>query len=271
MHPIKDYTIPFLSDIDRVEGGRGKGWELGCKAFDDYIYGFMPGQFVVMASRPSIGKTSLALWMAHSFVFKGISAALISLEMNEMEIMQKLISIDSGVDSIRIRSGYFTKSQKELITKAVGLLQNVPLFLDTPTRASTTYIEAKIANCPAKIIFIDYIGLVRQGKNQGRTEEVEEVSRELKIMAEKYQKTIVALSQLSRDSEGRKPSLADLKQSGALEQDANIVILLHGNKTEKTREVMIEKNRGGRTGMFTMRFEAAINTFEEIKEKREDD
>lgn len=266
MHHIRDFIVPFIADVNRVEGGRGRGWDTGCNALDQFTGGFAPGQFVVIASRPSVGKTSLALWLAHKLAFKGVPSGFISMEMNENEVMQKLNAIDSGVDTAKIRTGYFTKSQKELILKSADLMQKVPLFLDTPMRADSKYLDGQIAGSAAKIVFIDYIGLVRQGKNQSRTEEVEEVSRELKIMAEKYGKTVVALSQLSRDSEGRKPNISDLKQSGALEQDANIVILLHGVRSEKTREIMIEKNRGGRTGSFTMRFEPQVNTFYEVTE-----
>jgi replicative DNA helicase len=281
---IKDVITDAMDRIAaRAESGGHAitGVGTGLLDLDDITGGFQPGQLVILAARPSMGKTAMALnWCEHATLVSKEAALFISLEMGHLEIAERLLSSRAGVDSHKLRTGMgLGNREMTALAKAFRDLSNgATLFIDdTPSRnmlqITATARRLKLRN-KINIIVADYIQLIdSEDSRDSRQEQIAKISRRLKTLARDMQVPVVALSQLNRaveSREDRRPRMADLRESGAIEQDADIVLLLHRpdyydpNDQPGIAELIIAKNRNGATGSVKLAFLKNLTKFENL-------
>ena len=251
----------------------------GFDDLDNMTSGFQNSELSIIGARPSMGKTALALTMAsHITIDKKIPAAFFSLEMSDIALVLRLFSSESRIESEKIRKGFFSESERAKIYHAAERLYEAPLYIiDTPgmklmelrAMARRLHFQHKI-----EILFIDYITLITsENRDIPRHEQIAEISRSLKSLARELQIPIVALSQLRRDAEGKQPNLADIRESGSIEQDADLVMFLHrerendprqGKGAEGKTELIIAKQRNGPVGKVDIVFIPKYARFESL-------
>ncbi len=256
----------------------------GFPRMDSLLLGLRPGQFIVGGARPGVGKTSFALNLAVQAAERGASVAFFSLEMSSTEIAQRLISARSSIPLQKIRSARIAGEDWQELADAAGNLSRLDIMIDDTPGTSVTEIRAKarrmLRGKEKGLVIVDYLQLVEASgrRFESRVSEVSEMSRGLKIMAKDLSVPVVALSQLSRQSEaraGKRPQLSDLRESGSIEQDADIVILLDRSTTseeaqrsdrpdEGWTDFLIAKNRSGPTGVIPMIFLSESTQFKEV-------
>ncbi|MGH8103581.1 MAG: replicative DNA helicase [bacterium] len=232
----------------------------GYNDLDEMIGGFRPAELIVLAARPSVGKTSLALNFAHHAA-TGPShspVAFFSLEMSEIDLGKRLLSQLSKINTQRLSQGWLVDRDWEALADTIGTkIQDIPLYFDTSPGVTPVEMKAKCRRLQAEkglgIVIVDYLQLIQsKRKMENRVQEVSEMTRSLKIMAKELDICVIALSQMSRDIEkhpGRKPVLSDLRESGAIEQDADVVMFLHvPSKYSLEREVNRWEGNGGESG-----------------------
>ena len=242
------------------KGGKILGNTTGFKEIDNTISGLQKGDFIIVAARPSMGKTAFALNIGQH-ASKGASVGIFSLEMTTEQLMERLISSRSLVEFGKIKTGKLDEAEFRKITDAANVLAKRKIFIDDKS-TNLSDIKAKCRNLKIKegldVVIIDYLQLIEiSDKTNSREQEIAKISRELKKLAKKLEITIVALSQLSRAPEQRtdhKPILSDLRESGSIEQDADVIFMLYRdeyyNKESEEKniaEVIINKNRNGET------------------------
>ncbi|MFM8902096.1 MAG: replicative DNA helicase, partial [Actinomycetota bacterium] len=246
---------------------------------DDITLGFHPQTLIVLGARPSVGKSAFALNIARNVMKESMKPVLFfSLEMGTAELVQRILASEAGVDSKVLRSGRPSPNDWTKIGHAVGRL-DVPLIIDDSPGTSVGAIRAKARRVVSRqgdiaMIVIDYLQLMGgDGKPENRQLEVSEISRKLKLLAREFNIPILALSQLSRGLEARsdkRPTLSDLRESGALEQDADVVMFLYrdevyspDNKADLgTAELNVSKHRAGPLGKVRLAWLAAYTRFE---------
>ncbi len=238
---------------------------------DAMTSGFQKSELIIIGARPSVGKTALALSMAsHIAIKKKIPAAFFSLEMSGLQLMFRLLSSESHISSHSIRTGFLKLTDLENIQDAAGKIYEAPLYLvDMPNmklldlRAMARRIRQQY---DVRIIFIDYLTLITSENNLiPRHEQIAEISRSLKALARELDIPVVALSQVKRDAEGKTPTLADLRESGSIEQDADVVMFLHrerssGEETIDTK-LIVAKQRNGPVGDIEILFRPKYTEF----------
>ena len=237
----------------------------GIIELDQMTSGFQKSELIIIGARPSVGKTALALTMAsHTAIKEKIPTAFFSLEMSDMQLMQRLISSESKIPSEKIRTGLLKMSDFQSIQDAAGHIYDAPLYIvDMPNmklldlRAMARRLRAQF---DVQIIFIDYLTLITSENSLiPRHEQIAEISRSLKSLARELNIPVVALSQVRRDAEGKKPMLADLRESGSIEQDADVVMFLHRDRVSSSKdgsdkdqaietELIVAKQRNGPIG-----------------------
>ncbi|HPO03724.1 MAG TPA: DnaB-like helicase C-terminal domain-containing protein, partial [Treponemataceae bacterium] len=236
----------------------------GLIELDQMTSGFQKSELIIIGARPSVGKTALALSMAaHTSIKEKIPTAFFSLEMSDMQLMQRLISSEAKIPSEKIRTGLLKLSDFQSIQDAAGLIYEAPLYIvDMPNmklldlRAMARRLRAQFN---IEIIFVDYLTLITSENSLiPRHEQIAEISRSLKSLARELNIPVVALSQVKRDAEGKKSNLADLRESGSIEQDADVVMFLHrervsskdaGDKEQAIdTELIVAKQRNGPIG-----------------------
>ena len=252
------------------------GISTGYKGLDQLTCGFQKSDLIVIAGRPSMGKSALMINMARNIALAGKGVGIFSLEMAKSQVVDRLNSVESNVNSLKFRSGRFTKDDWVAIVEGTGRLYELKVYIDDTADISHMGIRRNarlMKKAGVEIIFIDYIGLMVGEKGYGRVEEVSSIARSLKACAKELDMPVVALSQLNRSLENRdnkRPRLSDLRDSGAIEQDADLVIFIyqdevyHKNSPDKgIAELNIAKQRNGPTGTvklcwnkFTTRFDA---------------
>ncbi|MHB1535792.1 MAG: replicative DNA helicase [Acidimicrobiales bacterium] len=273
LRPLRD----LLSEsLDRLEAlyGRGEsitGVPTGYIDLDERLSGLQDSALVIVGARPAMGKTAFALGIAaHATMEAQVPTLLFSLEMSHSEITQRLLVSEARVDASRIRNGRLVDSDWPKISHAIGRLGEAPLFIDDNPKLTVMDIRAKARRLKARqgglgLIIIDYLQLMSGRHNaENRQVEVSEMSRGLKILARELAIPVVALSQLSRNLETRsdkRPVLADLRESGSLEQDADVVLFLYRDEVYNpdsadrgTAEVIVSKHRNGPTGVTQLAF-----------------
>ena len=240
------------------------GVATGYTDIDEMLSGLQPSALYIVGARPAMGKTAFGLGMATHVAQNGQKPVLVfSLEMGHAELTQRILSSEARVDSMKIRTGRLAEADWAKIGKAIGRLE-VPLFLDDNPRVTVMEIRAKARRIKARygglgLIVIDYLQLMStSGYSENRQLEVSEISRNLKILARELEVPIVALSQLSRNLESRsdkRPMLQDLRESGSLEQDSDVVMFLYRDEVynnespdKGSAEVIIAKHRSGPIG-----------------------
>jgi replicative DNA helicase len=255
------------------------GTPTGYNDLDEILSGLQPSTLNIVGARPAVGKTAFGLGIAaHIAVNVDKPVLVFSLEMGHAELTQRILSSEARVDSQRIRTGRLEQEHWTKIGRAIARLEGTPLFLDDNPRVTVMEIRAKARRIKAQygglaLILIDYLQLMSGGASaENRQLEVSEISRGLKILARELELPIIALSQLSRGLEQRadkRPMLSDLRESGSLEQDADVVMFLyrdevyHRDSPDKaTAEVIIAKHRSGPTGLVRLVFNNAYTRFE---------
>lgn len=254
----------------------------GFPALDKLLSGFQDSEFIVIGARPSVGKTALALSMASNIaIHRKIPVGFFTLEMSDMAIMQRLIASEARIGSQKIRTGMLRPADFKNLTDAAGLIYDAPLWIsDTPSmrlldlRAQARRMRSQFG---VRIIFVDYISLINnEHADLPRHEQIAEVSRSLKAFARELAIPVVALSQVTRDVEGKRPTLASIRESGSIEQDADVVIFLHRNRGESAEdpehannietEVIVAKQRNGPVGTVRIAFVPRYTRFESLAE-----
>ncbi len=243
------------------------GIPTGIRGLDRLTGGFLPGQLIIIASRPGMGKTSFALNIHSNFSIKmGKPSAIFSLEMTAQELAQRFLAMESGISGIKLRKGDVSSSEFPRLVEAVSKLKDAPIYVD---EEATTLLEIKararriVREKGVSLLTIDYLQLIslvgESRRAENRQQEISYITRTLKNFAKELGIPIIALSQLSRKVEDRadkKPRLSDLRESGAIEQDADIVIFLYRDesKEDSMTEYIVAKNRNGPQGEGEMLF-----------------
>lgn len=256
------------------------GVPTGFKELDEMTNGFTEGQMIIIAARPAMGKSTLALDIArNAAVGARIPTVFFSLEMGASEIAMRLISAEGTIALQSLRKGTLDQRQFATIGSVQSRLEGVPLYIDDSPNTNLAEIRAKCRRLKQQnglgLVVIDYLQLLRSGKKvENRQQEVSEFSRALKLLAKELQLPVVALSQLNRNPEQRaekRPLISDLRESGSLEQDADMVILLHRElgQTENTdslgqAEFIVAKQRNGPTGSVNVSFQGQYSRFQDM-------
>jgi len=252
-----------LDEIDAIsKGGGAEGVMSGFRDLDLLTHGFHPGNMIVLAARPAVGKSTLGLDIArHAAIHKNKCAVIFSLEMSKSEITMRMLSAEARVGLNNIRSGQLSDDDWAKLARRMGEISDAPLFIDDSPNLSMMEIRAKARRLKQrhdlKLIVIDYLQLMTSGKKvENRQQEVSEFSRQLKLMAKELDIPVIAISQLNRGSEQRtdkRPQLSDLRESGSIEQDADVVILLHredmydSQSRQGEADLHVAKHRNGPT------------------------
>lgn len=258
------------------------GLSTGFHDLDGWTSGLQNSELIIIAGRPGMGKTALGVNILENVVLSNVPAVIFSLEMSAESLMTRIFSSLTEIDSRRLRNGRVVDKDWPRLVQAVNNIGTAPLFIDDSSTLTPMQLKAKARRLKIekgiRLIVIDYLQLMTgTGKPESREREIAEISRTLKALAKELQIPIIALSQLNRAVENRtekRPSLADLRESGAIEQDADVIAFLYRdevyNKSEANpekgfAEVIIAKQRNGPTGAFKMRFNAELTRFSTIK------
>ena len=285
----EDYVPLFDSIEDAVKqmelaqkrGGEMVGVPTGFSDLDDMTHGLHPGQLIILAARPAVGKSTLALDIARNAAIKHSKPVIFfSLEMGRAEIAMRLLSAESRIYLQHMRKGTLSDNDWSRIASVRGEINAAPLYIDDSPNMTLVEIRAKCRRLAKRVglemIVIDYIQLMTSGKKvESRQQEVSEFSRALKLLAKELGVPVIAISQLNRNSEkseNKKPELSHLRESGSLEQDADVVVLLHrediGNKEHARAgeaDLIIAKQRNGPTGTIVVNFLGQFSKFEDMK------
>ena len=276
-----DSNIDFLEEKQKNKS-LVTGVPTGFSHLDNLTSGLQNSDLIILAARPSMGKTALALNIArNAAVDAGVPVAIFSLEMSKEQLSLRLLCAEARIDSSRLRSGFFSMEDWERLTDAAGVLSAAPIFIDDSPSLSAMEVRAKARRLKMDknigLIIIDYLQLMQaRGSAERRDLEISEISRSLKALAKEINLPVVALSQLNRMLEqrnDRRPRLSDLRESGALEQDADVVAFIYRdevyNKEENnphkgTAEIILAKQRNGPTGEVLLTFLTVYTRFENM-------
>ena len=266
--PYQDsYAIcmALVNDMERRSqlGNRKSGILSGYEPLDEMTDGFQNSDYIVIGARPSVGKTAFALSMATNQAFRyGVSVGFFSLEMTTMAMGYRILSGESHIEHNRLRSVTISHAERSKLLDAQSRISQAKLYMSDVPNMPFSEIRSIARRMKARhgigILYVDYISLIEpDDHNLPRHEQIASVSRGLKQLARELAIPVIALSQLRRETEGRKPCLADLRESGSIEQDADLVILLHREDTENTGdttevECVLAKHRNGATGLVSM-------------------
>ena len=296
--PLRSVLAKYFEDTELapVKEERGEGKEhkpyisTGFNVLDSIIIGLQRSALIVMAARTSVGKTSLALNIARNAALnQKARVALFSLEMSQGEVAHRLLSGESNISSQRVQLGNFTEDEERRILEASGILSEAPIYVDDSPQLRVVEIRGKARRLhfthPIDLIIIDYLQLIRgEGRIENRVQELSEITRSLKALAKELDVPVLAVSQLSRAVDMRishKPQLSDLRDSGSIEQDADIVLFIHREEKYYTEEewtkhstepyprgiadIIIAKNRNGPTDEVKLQFIAKTTKFKNLE------
>lgn len=266
-----------------------RGIPTGFKDIDNTLAGFQRSDLIILAARPSMGKTALALNFAHNVAVQANQPVLVfSLEMSKEQLVDRLLSMESGVDAWALRTGNLTDADFEKIGQAMGTLSEAPIYIDDTPGITISDLRTKARReahqRPLGLIIVDYLQLMSGGHRFGgdgnRVQEISEISRGLKGVARELNVPVLALSQLSRSVESRSPQipqLADLRESGSIEQDADVVAFIYredyynpDTDRKKLTDIFIKKHRNGPTGGVELYFENEKQRFRSVDTKHRD-
>ena len=267
------------------------GLPTGFRDLDRITTGLHPDQLIILAARPAVGKTAFALNIAQNVGTKqNQPVAIFSLEMGAEDLVNRFLASEGMVDARNLRTGQLTEQEWTNVTIAQGALADAPIYIDDTASIKITEIRARARKLAQEtgglgLIVIDYLQLITGTRPENRQQEVSEISRQLKILAKELRVPVIALSQLSRSVEQRqdkRPVLSDIRESGSIEQDADIVAFLYredyyrreGDNDEEaiddnTIEVILEKNRAGARGTVKLMFQKEYNKFSSIAQFEE--
>ncbi len=283
--PIKGLLVEEFQRIERLNesGAELTGVPSGLKALDRVLSGFQPSNLIILAARPGMGKTSLALGFArHVGVNCGLPVAIFSLEMSRHEVTQRLMCGEALVDSQNLRSGKMRPDDWTRLTSACDRLTQAPIYIDDSAGVNVMEIRSKARRLKSverglSLIVVDYLQLMGGADRtaENRVQEISHISRSLKLLARDLDVPVIALSQLSRAVEARtekRPILSDLRDSGSIEQDADVVMFIYrdeyyvkDSETNKgTAELIVAKHRSGATDSLEMAFRQKYTLFSDL-------
>lgn len=260
--------------LKSLNSDRNRYVKSGFKSIDRLITGFFNKDFIILAARPSVGKTALAANIAYNVAEAGYPVAFFSLEMSDRAIVERTIATYSGLNLEKIRSGKIYDPEKPRLSKTVDHISKLPIFIDDRGGQSIKRIHAEAKEFKrkhqGKLIILDYLQLAK-GKGGNNNERVSSISSNIKDMAKDLDMPVIALSQLNRglkDRANKRPELSDLRDSGALEQDSDLIMFLHRDDyydgerlAEAPVELLIAKQRGGNVGTANLFFDGAAQKF----------
>jgi replicative DNA helicase len=266
-----------------------RGIPTGFKDMDNMLAGLQRSDLFILAARPSMGKTALALNLAHNVAVQAKEPVLVfSLEMSKEQLVDRLLSMESGVDAWALRTGNLTDTDFEKIGNAMGALSEAPIYIDDTPGITVSDLRTKARReahqRPLGLIIVDYLQLMSGGGKYGgdgnRVQEISEISRGLKGVARELNVPLIALSQLSRSVESRSPQipqLADLRESGSIEQDADVVAFIYREEyynpdtdRKKLTDIFIKKHRNGPTGGIELYFDNEKQRFRSLDRRHND-
>jgi replicative DNA helicase len=273
---VKD-SFRKLEDVSATEGFV-TGVPTGFDDFDRITAGLQPSDLIIIAGRPSMGKTAFALNIGyHAALQTGKGVAIFSLEMSKMQLGIRLLGFDAGIDATRLRTGFLRDGDWARLTNSANRLSELPIFIDDSSGITVLEMKAKCRRLKRKkdlcLVIVDYLQLIQGRRSaESRQLEISEISRSLKALAKDLNVPVLALSQLNRKVEDRpnkRPQLADLRESGAIEQDADVIVFIYRDEvyhptTEENRnvaEIIVAKQRNGPTGYFKLTFQKEITRF----------
>jgi replicative DNA helicase len=292
LQPIDVIVRGSFGSIDNLYNHRGDitGLATGFTDFDNMTSGLQKGELIIIAARPSMGKTALAINIAENAAIRyNAVVAIFSLEMSQESLLRRMLASQASVDQQKIQKGFFGRAEHEKLQSALGLLVDSRIFIDDSAASTIAEMRARARRLKQNaggldLILIDYLQLmsatlpgVKKGY-ENRVQEVSAISRGLKAMAKELQVPVIALSQLSRSNEKRddkRPMLSDLRESGSIEQDADVVAFIHReayynrkddlSAEEKAEaEIIIAKQRNGPTGIVKMHWNSAYTRFDGV-------
>ena len=281
---VKDLLKPAFEQINQLYHQQGKitGVPSGFKALDQFTAGFQSGELVIIAARPSMGKTSLALNIAvHAAKQAGKSVALFSLEMSSNQLIQRLLSSESKIDAQRLRTGNIKDDDWGKISAAMGELADLSINIDDSAALRVSEVRSRARRLHAKfgldLVIVDYLQLLQSSniKANSRVEIIDDICRGLKTLAKELRVPVIALAQLNRAPEMRndkRPLLSDLRESGGIEQEADVVAFIYRDdyynpptpENENIAEILIAKQRNGPTGNVLLRFDKKYTSFSDL-------
>ncbi|MGB7289545.1 MAG: replicative DNA helicase [Candidatus Macondimonas sp.] len=278
--PIRRLLTEALDKIDILFQSDNPitGLGTGLIDFDEKTAGLQPGDLVVIAGRPSMGKTSFAMNLAeHAAIRDKVPTAIFSMEMPGQQLAMRMISSLGRIDQSKVRTGRLSDSDWPRITSAATLIAEAPMFIDDSPALSPTEIRARARRLKREhglgLIVVDYLQLMQvPGNKENRTTEISEISRSLKALAKELSVPVIALSQLNRNLEQRpnkRPVMSDLRESGGIEQDADLIVFIYRDEVynpespdKGTAEIIIAKQRNGPTGTVRLTFLGQYTRFE---------
>jgi replicative DNA helicase len=286
---IKEMLWPTMERIETLQrsGKAITGVPSGFADLDEMTSGFQPSELIIVAARPSMGKTAFCLNVATQAAVDGFGVAVFSLEMSKEALVQRMLCAEARVDSQAVRRGTLRDPDFTRLARAAGILQSCPVWIDDSPALTLLEMRSKARRLKVendvRLIVVDYLQLMRSPEYaENRVQEVSDISRSLKGLARELDIPVIALSQLSRASEQRggerRPILSDLRDSGAIEQDADVVLFIHrpemyqkedseGNSLEGTAEVIVGKHRNGPTGLVNLYFHKQFTRFDNRTER----
>ncbi len=272
-------TFERIDELHR-EKGKLRGLPTGYVDLDNHLGGLQKSDLIILAARPSMGKTSLALdIMRHIAVNARVPVGIFSLEMSKDQLVDRLLSSQSDVNLWKIRTGHLNDDDFEQIGQAMGELSEAPIYIDDAAGSNIMEVRTKARRLQSEhgvgLIVVDYLQLMEGRSTENRVQEVSEISRSLKLLARELNIPVLALSQLSRGVENRPdkvPQLADLRESGSIEQDADVVMFIYREEMYKGKdsrrphiaEIHIKKHRNGPVGQVDLFFEAEKASFRNL-------
>ncbi len=278
--PIRDVLTQSFDRLDELQKSSGKlrGVPTGFKDLDNKLAGMQDSNLLILASRPGQGKTSMALNIAqHVAVSAGLPVGIFSLEMSQEELVDRLLVGQADIDAWKLKTGRLDEKDFDRLSLAMGELAEAPLFIDDTPGITISEMRTKARRLQVehglKFLIVDYLQLVKGRNLENRVQEVSEISQNLKNLARELKIPVLAISQLSRAVEQRgikRPQLADLRESGAIEQDADVVMFLWREDTEKMENVTldIQKHRNGPIGEIQLVFRADRTKFYGMEKTR---
>jgi len=281
--PIKQVLEEYFERIEYLHRHRGEfiGVPTGFTQLDKLLGGLQKSDFVIIAGRPGMGKSSLALSIAHNAAKRfGQRVAIFSLEMSAEQVVQRLLAAETGIDSQRLRLGDIRDEEWPRLVQAIAILSDALIFIDDTPAISAMELRAKARRIHAEhgidLLIVDYLQLMHgDARSENRVQEISYISRSLKALARELNIPVVALSQLSRAVEQRqdkRPILSDLRESGSIEQDSDVVMFIYREEmynpdTEKQNiaEIIVAKHRNGPTGVVPLYFRKEVAQFTEVE------
>jgi replicative DNA helicase len=278
-HSLRDVLTGTLEAIERLHEDHREitGVPTGFPDLDRLTSGLQPSNLIIVAARPAVGKSTMGLDIArHAAVKAGVPTVVFSLEMSKTELVQRLMCAECTVDMQRLRTGRMEESDWTRLTRSLGKLADAPLFIDDSPGTTMMEIRAKCRRLKQRhglgLVVVDYLQLMQPSKRfENRQQEVSEISRSLKLLAKELEVPVIAISQLSRQTEARsdrRPMLSDLRESGALEQDSDVVLFIYRDELydpESARkgeaDFILAKHRNGPTDTVTVTFQGQYSRF----------